>query len=106
GVAASGVGATPPVSRSFVTSRVLTNGPIRLIFELGYAPFEAGPNLKVTETKRIPLDAGTHLHRLARTLKVEGGGGKVDVGVGIGKHANSDLKTDKAWMRTWEAVKD
>jgi unsaturated rhamnogalacturonyl hydrolase len=99
-------GDKPAVSRNFVTSRVLTNGPIRLVFELGYAPFEAGPNLKVTETKRITLDAGTNFNRLASTFKVEGGAAKVDVGVGIGKHPSSDLKTDKAWMRTWEAVKD
>jgi hypothetical protein len=101
-------GDKPAVSRNFVTSRVLTNGPIRLVFELGYAPFEAGPNLKVTETKRITLDAGTNFNRLASTFKVEGGGAKLDVGVGIGigKHPSSDLKTDKTWMRTWEAVKD
>jgi len=99
-------GDKPAVSRNFVTSRVLTNGPIRLVFELGYAPFEAGPNVKVTETKRVTLDAGSNFNRIASTFKVEGGGGKLDVGVGIGKHPNADLKTDKTWMRTWEAVKD
>src|SRR5262245_14650679 len=99
-------GDKPAVSRNFVSSRVLTNGPIRLVFELGYAPFEAGPNVKVTETKRITLDAGSNFNRLASTFKVEGGGAKLDVGVGIGKHPNSDLKTDKTWVRTWETVKD
>jgi hypothetical protein len=99
-------GDKPAVSRNFVTSRVLTQGPIRLVFELGYAPFEAGPNLKVTETKRITLDAGTNFNRIASTFKVEGGGAKLDVGVGIGKHPNADLKTDKTALRTWEAVKD
>ena len=101
-------GDKPSVSRNFVTSRVLANGPIRLVFELGYAPFDAGgPGVKVTETKRITLDAGTNFNRIASTFKVEGGAApKLDVGVGIGKHPNADLKTDKAWMRTWEAVKD
>jgi len=100
-------GDKPAVSRNFVTSRVLANGPIRLVFELGYAPFETGaPGVKVTEIKRITLDAGTNFNRIASTFKVEGGASKVDVGVGVGKHPNSDLKTDKTWVRTWEAVKD
>ncbi len=100
-------GDKPAVSRNFVTSRVLAQGPLRVMFELAYAPFEAGPNLKVTETKRITLDAGHNFNRIASTFKVEGGGApKLDVGVGIGKHANTDLKTDKLWARTWEKVKD
>ena len=100
-------GDKPSVSRNFVTSRVLAQGPLRVMFELAYAPFEAGPNLKVTETKRITLDAGHNFNRIASTFKVEGGGApKLDVGVGIGKHANTDLKTDKLWARTWEKVKD
>jgi hypothetical protein len=99
-------GDKPAVSRNFVTSRVLANGPLRLVFELGYAPFDAAPKLKVTETKRITLDAGRNFNRVSSTFKIEGGAGKVDVGVGIGKHANADLKTDKLWLRTWEKVKD
>jgi unsaturated rhamnogalacturonyl hydrolase len=100
-------GDKPAVSRNFVTSRVLAQGPVRLMFELGYAPFDVGGSLKVTETKRITLDAGRNFNRIASTFKVEGGGpAKLDVGVGIGKHANTDLKTDKLWARTWEKVKD
>jgi hypothetical protein len=101
-------GDKPAVSRNFVSSRVLANGPLRVMFELTYAPFEAGPNVKVTETKRITLDAGSSFNRITSTFKVEGGAptAKLDVGVGIGKHANADLKTDKHWIRTWEKVKD
>ena len=101
--------AQPAVSRNFVTSRVLANGPIRLVFELGYAPFDAGaPDMKVSETKRITLDAGKNFNRIASTLRVEYKDPVInfDVGVGIGKHPNSDLKTEKTWMRTWESVKD
>jgi hypothetical protein len=100
-------GDKPAVSRNFVTSRVLAQGPLRVMFELGYAPFDVGGSLKVTETKRITLDAGRNFNRIASTFKVEGGSpAKLDVGVGIGKHANTDLKTDKLWARTWEKVKD
>src|SRR5204863_6105327 len=100
-------GDKPAVSRNFVTSRVLAQGPLRVMFELGYAPFDAGAAGTVTETKRITLDAGRNFNRIASTFKVEGAGApKLEVGVGIGKHANSDLKTDKHWARTWEKVKD
>jgi len=98
-------GDKPAVSRNFVMSRVLTNGPIRLIFELDYAPFDAG-DAKVTETKRITLDGGHNFNRVASTFKVEGKAQPLSVGVGIGKHPGADLKTDKQWMRTWEAIKD
>jgi hypothetical protein len=97
-------GDKPAVSRNFVASRVLANGPIRLVFELGYAPFDAGANVKVGETKRITLDAGSSFNRIASTFNVEGGSPALSVGVGIGKHKNADLKTDKRWMRTWEPL--
>jgi len=98
-------GDKPAVSRNFVMSRVLANGPIRLVFELDYAPFDAG-GATVAETKRITLDAGQSFNRIASTFKVEGKAQPLSVGVGIGKHAGADLKTDKQWLRTWEAIKD
>jgi hypothetical protein len=94
------------VSKNFVTTRVLANGPIRLVFELGYPAFEASPGVKVTETKRITLDAGSSFNRIASTFKVEGSAPSLMVGVGVAKHPNTDLKTDKQWVRTWEKVKD
>jgi hypothetical protein len=48
------------VSRNFVESRVLANGPIRVMFELVYDSFDAN-GLSVSETKRITLDAGQNL---------------------------------------------
>jgi uncharacterized protein DUF4861 len=100
-------GDKPAVSRNFVTSRVLANGPIRLVFELEYAPFEAGgAGTKISETKRITLDGGKNFNRIASTFKVEGKPAPLNVGVGIGKHKGADLKTDKLWVRTWEANND
>ncbi len=97
-------GDKPAVSRNFVTSRVLAQGPIRLVFELDYAPFDVGAGVKVAETKRITLDAGSGFNRIASTFKVEGKTPALSVGVGIGKHKDADLKTDKHWMRTWEPL--
>lgn len=48
------------VSRNFVQSRVLANGPIRVLFELVYEPFDVN-GISVTEVKRVALDAGQNL---------------------------------------------
>ena len=94
------------VSRNFVGSRVLANGPIRLVFELIYAPWDAG-GTKVSETKRITLDAGTSFDRVESTFTVEGPAHPLPVGVGIAKHDGGAVQVDKAgrWMRSWEPLK-
>jgi hypothetical protein len=91
------------VSRNFRTSRVLANGPIRLVFELGYAPWDAG-SARVSEVKRVTLDAGTHFNRIESTFG--GSSGSPAVGLGIAKHPGNvhqvDAKT--GWMLTWEPL--
>jgi pectinesterase len=49
-------------SGNFRGSRVLANGPIRLVFELTYAPWNVNGQ-SVTETKRVTLDAGHRFNR-------------------------------------------
>src|SRR5712671_2007404 len=48
------------VPSNFVDSRVLANGPIRVMFELVYEPFDVG-GTKVSELLRVSLDAGSQL---------------------------------------------
>jgi hypothetical protein len=50
------------VSKNFAESRVLANGPIRVMFELVYEPFNVD-GVQVREVKRITLDAGGQLDR-------------------------------------------
>ena len=64
-----GIGGTAPwvngrlwPSSNFRRSRVIANGPIRLIFELTYAAWNVNGQA-VTETKRVTLDAGQHFNR-------------------------------------------
>ena len=49
------------VSKNFVSTRVLACGPIRLMFELVYEPFDVD-GLPVSEVKRISMDAGQNLN--------------------------------------------
>jgi hypothetical protein len=95
------------VSRNFVGSRVLASGPIRLVFELTYAPWEAG-GVKVSETKRITLDAGKNFDRFESTFKVvEGRPAPLSVGVGIARHEGGAARFEKkeGWLRSWEPLK-
>ena len=95
------------MSRNFVTSRVLAQGPLRVMFELDYAPFEAGPNVKVTETKRITLDAGNNFNRIASTFKVEGTAPRSWTSASASASTRTPTsRPTSSWMRTWEPLKD
>jgi len=94
------------VSRNFIDSRVLANGPIRLIFELSYAPWNAG-GLSVSEQKRVTLDAGNNFGRFESTFKVERRDAPLALGIGIAKHEAGSVSLEKqaGAMISWERLK-
>jgi len=94
------------VSRNFVKSRVLASGPIRLLFELEYAAYDSGTG-KVTETKRITVDAGRNFNRFESHFKVDSGTRPTAVGIGIAKHAGGTVALDKplGLLHSWEPYK-
>jgi unsaturated rhamnogalacturonyl hydrolase len=94
------------LSRNFAGSRVLANGPIRLIFELSYVPWEVAPGMRVAETKRITLDAGSQWNQIASTF-TPSGPGKLSAGIGIAKHPGNVMTADaeSASLRVWEPLK-
>lgn len=49
--------------RNFSEWNIVANGPIRSTFELTYQPWQAG-DIKVSETKRISIDLGSHMNRM------------------------------------------
>jgi hypothetical protein len=56
------------VSKNFVMSRELANGPIRVMFELDYDAFDVNGE-QVAETMRISLDAGSQMDHYQVTFK-------------------------------------
>jgi len=92
-------------SANFRDTRVLANGPIRVMFELTYLSWDVG-GTKVSEMKRITLDAGQNIDRFESHYKVEGGRSLVHA-VGIKKAAGSTVVSsrEKGWLRTWETMK-
>ncbi len=96
------------VSRNFRGSRVLANGPLRLVFELAYEPWDAG-GARVSETKRVTLDAGSHLNRFESRYAAEGVlPADLQWAAGIRKDRAGEVRADRAagTLRTWEPVKD
>jgi len=93
------------VSRNFTGSKVLANGPIRVVFELTYAPWRAGGR-EVSEVKRITLDAGHNLDRFESFYKADGKG-SLTLAVGIKKGEGSTVLHERkqGWLRTWEPVR-
>ena len=92
-------------SSNFIDSKVLTNGPIRVMFELTYPAFDAAGS-RVTEIKRITLDAGHNLNRFESRYAGAPAAPKRQA-AGIKKAPGSQVAQDKARgvLRTWEPVK-
>jgi hypothetical protein len=88
------------VSKNFRSSRVLASGPLRVVFELAYPEWEK-PGLKVTEVKRVPLDAGSHFNRFESLYTADG-----DVtwaaGIRKGKDVVPRVDRERGVVRTWE----
>ncbi|MBE2215615.1 MAG: DUF4861 family protein [Opitutaceae bacterium] len=77
------------VSRNWQTQKVLANGPIRAVFELGYDTWQAGPRW-VTESKRFTVDAGRNLDAIVSTFDVQRGA-EIVVAVGIAKPGDAKV---------------
>ena len=59
------------VSTNYASWKVLANGPVRSIFELSYAAWDAA-GTPVTETKRFTVDAGQQLDMIESTFSYAG----------------------------------
>ncbi len=64
-------GANLYVGQNYTTWKVLANGPIRAIFELSYASWDAA-GVQVSEVKRFTVDAGHYLDQVDSTFTFAG----------------------------------
>jgi pectinesterase len=71
------------VSGNYASWKVLANGPVRSVFELTYAAWDAA-GLPVTETKRFTVDAGQQLDMIESTFSYAGGK-PLTIGIGLNK---------------------
>jgi unsaturated rhamnogalacturonyl hydrolase len=93
------------VSSNFRSARVITTGPIRSEFELTYDPWDAGGR-KVSEVKRISIDAGSNLSR-AQSQFSSDDASPLRIGIGIARRAGEGTvfhsDPDDGWMAYWQA---
>jgi hypothetical protein len=92
------------VSENFVASRMLANGPIRVMFELVYAPFDVN-GTKVSEVKRITLDAGSQFDRFQSSYRSDSDAA-LTTGIGLKKVAGDvkEFNGGRGWLAKWEPV--
>ena len=101
------------VSRNYKTWKVIANGPIRAIFELGYETWSAGGST-VSEVKRFTIDAGQNLDRIDSTFTAEVGPKNLTIGIGLNKDsgdkgqdtvATVSRNQAEGWLSQWEVEK-
>jgi unsaturated rhamnogalacturonyl hydrolase len=94
---------------NFVNSRVLANGPIRVLFELDYEAYDVH-GMPVSETRRVSLDAGQNLDHYQVFYKpaVQLGAEATwtTSGVGLKKVAGEqkDFNAEHGWLSIWEKM--
>jgi len=78
-------GKTLYTGMNYASFRILANGPIRAVFELHYAPWDAGGR-QVSEIKRFTVDAGHWLDRIDSTFATTAGdSAPLTVAVGLNR---------------------
>lgn len=95
-------------SRNFIDSRVLANGPIRVLFELVYAPFDVN-GVSVTEVKRVALDAGQNLNHFQSSYQPFTRPGKpvtLTPAIGLKKAVGekAEFNAERGWLVKWEKM--
>jgi hypothetical protein len=90
------------VSNNYTKLHMLGDGPIRFSFEVTYAPWNAN-GVMVTETKRITLDAGTHMNKIESTYTFDGAA-TLDVAAAIAVHegASAEFPVDGSVASVWD----
>ena len=93
------------VPTNFVDSRVLTNGPIRVMFELVYEPFDVN-GVRVSQVLRVSLDAGSQLNRFRVSSQAAAGSDSLALAVGLKKvkEEQKEFNQARGWLTVWEPV--
>jgi hypothetical protein len=93
------------VSKNFINSRVLANGPIRVLFELTYEPFDVN-GTTITEIKRISLDAGQNLDHYQSSYRIQSGSAALVSAAGLKKVAGEqkEFNAEHGWLAKWEKM--
>jgi unsaturated rhamnogalacturonyl hydrolase len=95
-------GHTYYVSSNYRSARIITTGPLRSEFELSYDAWEAGKG-KISETKRIRIDAGSNMTRVESMFA--GSPQPLEVGIGIAQRPGDGAivkNQEEGWVSYWQ----
>lgn len=99
------------VSQNWATQKHLSSGPVRTLFEVTYAPWDCGNGVKVAETRRMSLDAGSHLTRFESRFTLTGaesleGGPGLDTAAERLHHGVMATQPQQGWLANYEAEQE
>lgn len=93
-------------SANFISSKTIAVGPLRTIFELTFAPWDANGRT-INEIKRVSLDLGSHLSRVTETIKSDKPVPGVAAGISLNdKKGQVNVNLKEGWYRYWEPLND
>lgn len=96
-------GRTYYVSSNYSSARIIATGPVRSEFEMTYDDWEAGKD-KISETKRISIDAGSNMTRVESSF-VAGQRRGFEIGIGIAQRPGDGVtgkNQEEGWMSYWQ----
>jgi unsaturated rhamnogalacturonyl hydrolase len=91
------------VSSNYRSARIITTGPVRSEFELTYDAWDAG-NRKISEIKRMRIDAGSNLTRAESTFTA-GDHSRFEIGIGVAQRPGNGVTAknqEEGWMTYWQ----
>src|SRR6201988_4080866 len=93
------------IPRNFSNSRVLANGPIRVMFELVYPNFQVN-NDGIAQVLRVSLDGGSQLNHFETFYRVLPGDMPIAVAIGLKKtkDAQRDFNAQQGRLTVWEPM--
>lgn len=93
------------IPQNFINSRVLANGPIRVMFELVYSVFNL-PDNQISQVLRVSLDGGSQLNHFETFYRTESNDRPLAVAIGLkkAKDAQRDFNPQQGRLTTWEPM--
>lgn len=96
------------VSKNWATQKHIADGPVRTAFEVTYAPWECGNGVTVAETRRVSIDAGSHLARFESRFTITGsaalqGGPGINIAKKSKHNGTLTVSAEEGWLTNYEA---
>ena len=94
------------LSENFLQWEIIANGPIRSVFKLEYAPYDAGGFL-VSEHKTFTIDLGTNFYHCELTYDCKESVEQVAIGIAHhNKEGETTFNSEDGWLSYWEPQDD